>query len=585
MANMKTGLSYFERGGEVDSTSESPLDTTEQPGVKVGTGKSAVIANENVLAQMQRLYEQKAAQQQGLGGFIETLKDATAWTSGGIHGPTEALGRRAEDKSKRAAELFDMQNKIAAQKAAIANRDAFFGTPITAVQPTSVAPAAGATLTTGTAPVAGGAAPGVTQANQQSGGLLGLVEDPALRQAIGATYLQDPTKAMTALNAHLAKRAEEPQVQKEIRYLTAPPPQGLGLSREKALPIAIAKVAGSGAFVPHDVRSAQGTVQTTPLQSAGTFAGAPSTTTAPVAGTTPGAPRAAAPSAAPSTGATSTTSTTATPSAGGTTVVPAQVTSSATKINTEPTGFAPGSQEDLKVKEERELAKIETLKKELGKTGEDIALQRAATVEAGGNAQDRLASIDYLGGLITTNPRAFGVLQRPGIMAAVLSVAQDGVNAGQLGAIGLKNLDDAIRKVGGDQQDIDAAQKAAREFALMQLNAAKIYLKGQGAVSDAERNLIKEMAGSTRNSPAAIRDFLEWNKVRADFDYKNGQAYSRFNEKYPGTSFEKYKQTPEYKALKAEYENNIRVFGKSTQPKPAQHPGKSLLDKYPSRNQ
>jgi hypothetical protein len=239
----------------------------------------------------------------------------------------------------------------------------------------------------------------------------------------------------------------------------------------------------------------------------------------------------------------------------------------------------------MEIEKEREFAKIEADRAEQKKTGEDIALQRAATVEAGGNAQDRLASIDYLGGLITTNPRAFGVLQRPGVMAAVLSVAQDGVNAGQLGAIGLKNLDEAIRKVGGDQKDIDAAQKAAREFALMQLNAAKIYLKGQGAVSDAERNLIKDMAGSTRNSPAAIRDFLEWNKVRADFDYKNGQAYSKFNDKYPNVSYEKYKQTPEYKALKAEYENNIRVFGKSTQPKPAQHPGKSLLDKYPpSRN-
>ena len=65
MANMKTGLSYFENGGGV----EQSTDLQEQPGVKVGAGKSAVIANESVLEQMQRVYEQKQAQQQGLGGL------------------------------------------------------------------------------------------------------------------------------------------------------------------------------------------------------------------------------------------------------------------------------------------------------------------------------------------------------------------------------------------------------------------------------------------------------------------------------------------------------------------------------------
>jgi len=561
---------------DTSSTEETSLQE-ERPGVRTGTGKGAVIANESVLAQMQKLYEQKLAQQQGLGGFVETLKDATAWTSGGIHGPTEALSKRADDRSKRAAELFDMQNKIASQRAAIANRNAFFG-----AQPT----AGGAQPTAGGAqPTAGGAAPGVAEANQGSGGLLGLVSDPALRQSIGATYLQDPTKAMTVLNAHLAKRAEEPAVQKEIRYLTAPPPQGLGLSQDKALPIAISKVAGSGAFVPHDVRSSQGTVQTTPLQSAGTFAG--SSTTAPAPGGAHGAPRAVTPGAAtsvaPSAGATPVAGTTA-PAVKSPAAAPAPITSSATKIEAAPTGFAPGSEEDLKIKQERELAKVEADKAEQKKIGEDTGMTRNATVEAGGNAQERLASIDYVSGLLDTSPKAFGVLQRPGVVAATMTLVQDGLNAGTLGTFGFKDLDAAVRKAGGTQTEIDAAQKAAREFALMQLNAAKIYLKGQGAVSDAERALIRELTGSVKNSPGALRDFLTWSKTRASFDAKNGAAFSKWEEQNPGVSYTKYKQTPEYKAIKAEYERDLRAFGKSTQAKPAENPGKSLLDKYPSRN-
>lgn len=563
------GLTALNEDTPVSAEDSTTLE--EQPGVRVGSGKSAVIANESVLEQMQKLYEQRQAQQQGLGGFVETLKDATAWTAGGIHGPTEALSKRAEDKQKRAAELFDMQNKIAAQRSAIANRNAFFGTAPTAG-------GAAPTQTPGAAPADGGVAPtaqapGVAQANQQSGGLLGLVADPALRQSIGATYLQDPGKAMTVLNGYLSKRAEEPQVRKEVNYLIS-----LGMDPQKALTVALTKVAGSGAFVPHDLRSAQGTTQTTPLQSAGTFAGAP--TAAPSAPAA--APRVAAPAAAPSAAPVTTSAAPAAP------VTPAapRAAAPAASVAATDTGFAPGSQEDLKIKEERELAKLESIKAEQKKTGEDIAMQRASTVEAGSSAQDRLASIDYLGGLLDTSPKAFGVLQRPGVVAATMSLVQDGINAGTLGTFGFKDLDAAVRKAGGTQQEIDAAQKAAREFALMQLSAAKIYLKGQGAVSDAERGLIRELAGSTKNSPAALRDFLEWGKIRANFDYKNGQAYSQFNDKNPNVSYERYKQTPEYKALKTEYENNIRVFGKTTQAKPAESPGKSLLNKYPpsSRN-
>jgi hypothetical protein len=246
-----------------------------------------------------------------------------------------------------------------------------------------------------------------------------------------------------------------------------------------------------------------------------------------------------------------------------------------------PGGLKVGSKEELEVRKE-------AIGTELQETAKDIAKDRAATVEAGSNAGERLASVQYLNNLVTTNPRAFGVLQKPGVLNAVLGAAEQGANVGNLGAVGIAGISDAVRKAmpGATQADIDAAQKASREFALMQLNAAKIYLKGQGAVSDAERQLIRELAGSVKNSPEAIRDFLKWNEIRADYDKKNGAAYKEFNKKNPNVSFERYKETPEYERLKSEYEANIKNFvTSSSAPKTdiKSHPGAKLLEKYPSQ--
>ena len=514
---------------------------------------------QSILQKMQQL----VAEREGpMNTFIGGLKDASAWGAGGAQGPTEALAIRDRQKASEAKELFDMRTQMAAlntaQQQNKAMQNVMFGAPgTTTPSPTTAGqetPAAGQVQTI--SPTA------VTQANQQSGGLLNLVADPGLRQQIAAQFFMPDgsAKAMTQLNAYLAKRAEEPALAKDVRYMIQ---NGL-IDPKMIAPAVLTKFVGSGAFVPSDVRGVGGTTQTTPLQSS-----------AAISPTVPGIPAAkpAAPTqagAAPSTPVTPTAPTQAAAPVRPQAAAPAQ-----SKIGAG--GFAPGSKEELDIRKEG-------IATELQETGKDIAKDRAATVEAASSASDRLASVQYLNNLVTTNPRAFGVLQKPGVITAVLGAAEAGANIGNLGAVGIADISGAVRKAmpGATQADIDAAQKATREFALMQLSAAKIYLKGQGAVSDAERGLIRDLAGSIKNSPEAIRDFLKWNEIRADFDKKNGTAYKEFNRKNPNVSFERYKETPEYERIKSEYEANIKNFvTSSTAPKSNI---KSLLDKYPSQS-
>lgn len=524
---------------------------------------------ESILQQMQQLIAQRESP---MSTFISGLKDATAWGAGGAEGPTQALAVRGRQKAEEEKQLFDMRTQMAALKAAerqnqVMQNIMFGGTPTATITTQEEAPRQGAT------PAGGSQFAMQQEANQQSGGLLNLVEDSGLRQQIAAQFFMPDgaPKAMTQLNAYLAKRAEEPEIAKQIRYMV----QNNLIDPKMIAPAVLTKLVGSGAFVPSDVRGVGGTMQVTPLQSAA----AVSPTGAPrVAGARPAAvPGAAvsAPAAAPSAPAAAAPSApvapTARPQAAAAPVARAPAQTGAG-------GFAPGSKEELEIRQRG-------IGTELEETAKDIAKDRAATLEAGSNAGERMASIQYINNLITTNPSAFGVLQRPGVVTAVLGAAEQGANVGNLGAIGIAGISDAVRKAmpGATQADIDAAQKATREFALMQLNAAKIYLKGQGAVSDAERGLIRELAGSIKNSPQAIRDFLKWNEIRADFDKKNGAAYKEFNRKNPNVSFERYKESPEYEQLKADYESKLNQFVKSsTAPKPNlnAHPGFKLIDRY-----
>jgi hypothetical protein len=582
------GLDYikgYNEGSGVEPPAETPITTVGKAVQSKGkyslpTPTGATGVDEGILERMQKLIDEREAQK---GGFMESLRDAQAWWAGGEKGPFQTLSQRAKEREDFDATTFGMRRDLAQYKVGqeqARNLDKqLFGTPApaaAAAQPS----AAGVTQPGATQPQAGGVA-----APAQTGGLLGLIRDPGLRQSIAVQAQSgDRQGAMKSIQSYLAKNAEDPVMVKELRFMIENK-----LIDPNLVPAAVlTKFAGSGAFVPHDVRGPGGTMQTTPLGAAGAVS-PQITTPLPGARTAPAAAPAAAPAFTPTAPAvTAPTATAPSPATGPQPIpqvqpLPKVGASAATKPTAQvgAGGFAPGSKEELDIRKEG-------IATELQETGKDIAKDRAATVEAGSNASDRLASVQYINNLVTTNPRAFGVLQKPGVLTAVLGAVEEGANIGNLGAVGITGISTAVRKAmpGATQADIDAAQKATREFALMQLNAAKIYLKGQGAVSDAERQLIRELAGSVKNSPEAIRDFLKWNEIRANFDKQNGAAYKEFNKRNPNVSFERYKETPEYEKLKSEYEANIKNFvTSSTTPKAdiKSHPGAALLDKYPKR--
>jgi hypothetical protein len=199
--------------------------------------------------------------------------------------------------------------------------------------------------------------------------------------------------------------------------------------------------------------------------------------------------------------------------------------------------------------------------------------------------------------LIKANPDAVGVLAAPGIGNAVLTLLQKvrgsaGVQGTGAGVeIDTSSVEEALKKLGPSrlpnetdaayqarkQRIIDASSMIVRNLAEMELVAAKSFLKGQGAVSNMERNITKSLSGNISDSRNALMAKAELTALTAQYDQMIRDRMLSWEEgagKGKGTEHF-LADKKEYKALVDEYnkkvgEINSRYFGaKPTAPAPS----------------
>lgn len=150
---------------------------------------------------------------------------------------------------------------------------------------------------------------------------------------------------------------------------------------------------------------------------------------------------------------------------------------------------------------------------------------------------------------------AFGVLAKPGILPAVLSAAQEGIKVGPYN-IGIAGIEDAVRKAGGTQTEIDAATAVARNLSELELAFSQAF-KGQGQVTENERLIVRQVGPKLSDSPKVAMLKSESVMARADFDSKNQELFNKWQEQNPNGLFGQYKSSPQYKALENSYSEKL----------------------------
>jgi soluble lytic murein transglycosylase-like protein len=208
-------------------------------------------------------------------------------------------------------------------------------------------------------------------------------------------------------------------------------------------------------------------------------------------------------------------------------------------------------------------ARKEGLEEEFKKRGASLAESAITIEDAASSAPDTLATAKYIDKIATENPRIFGILQQPTVAAAFAKLVEKGISAGNT-SISLSGLSDAIRRAspGVTKDELVAVEKASQQLAKLKLTAARTYLKGQGAVSNFERDIIADFTGSADNSVEALKDFMAWNTMRATYDQRVGKIYKDWQRANRNKSFQDFQlDSKEYENATNEYRTQIGEFG------------------------
>jgi hypothetical protein len=171
---------------------------------------------------------------------------------------------------------------------------------------------------------------------------------------------------------------------------------------------------------------------------------------------------------------------------------------------------------------------------------------------------ERKTSAERVVTLVEQNPKAVGVIAKPGVMNALATIARDGLNTPS-GAIGIKTIEDALvlSMPGSSQQIVNARKEIAQNLARGALEASKLS-QGQGSVSDFERSMFEKIAGSLADTPELLIKRQKMLLARADLDQKTGALYRSSATPGRATDFVTFTNSPAYTKAVNEYEENLR---------------------------
>jgi hypothetical protein len=222
-----------------------------------------------------------------------------------------------------------------------------------------------------------------------------------------------------------------------------------------------------------------------------------------------------------------------------------------------PTGEATGV-ESVGTREAREKSDI-TFGEETAKTAANKA---QAVIAAGDTARDRSLLADDLYKM-ASNPKynkAFAILEKATPESALGKLISEGISVGSF-KVGVPQLREVVIQAGGTEQDVESFRRLGNIYTQLMFSNGNL-MKGEGAISDYERKMLSEMAGSVADTPKIAMARAEYLKMRANFDRQASNMYQRWMESHPNKSFNQFKlDNPQYDTLENNYINKVKEIG------------------------
>ena len=200
-------------------------------------------------------------------------------------------------------------------------------------------------------------------------------------------------------------------------------------------------------------------------------------------------------------------------------------------------------------------------KSRAAKLGTKAAEREAAVTETDRNARRIYGITGRVNSYLNQSQNYYGIFQRPGIMSAIGNFVSQGVQTPG-GTINLPGLQQAVTQLlpNVTQRDLDNIQKSAADLAELELLFTRIYLQGQGQVTEGERRIVQRIPGGVSNSPEVLRTRLNLLKERAQHDMDIASAWDTWEKRNPGKSFLQFERSDMYKDLEKKFEERIAAM-------------------------
>lgn len=165
--------------------------------------------------------------------------------------------------------------------------------------------------------------------------------------------------------------------------------------------------------------------------------------------------------------------------------------------------------------------------------------------------------------LVQRSPDAFGIFARPGIVAAIGNVVNQGLRAGAT-SVQLGGFEDSIRALmpGVKQQDLNNVAQAAGAMAEIELAYTVLYMQKQGAITEGEREIVRRIGGTTSQNAQVLAEKGKLIQLRAQHDINVYDAWRKFQEENPRKNYNDFERSPTYQNMLKQYDSTVsRSFG------------------------
>jgi hypothetical protein len=173
---------------------------------------------------------------------------------------------------------------------------------------------------------------------------------------------------------------------------------------------------------------------------------------------------------------------------------------------------------------------------------------------------------------VSDSPEAFGLLEYPGIIPAILTIAAEGAKVGDT-SVTIAGLQAAIFKAAPGMTETALIDRtlANKRLAELQLMYAKKDMAGQGAISDRERALAEAIAGSVNDNPLALTRRMMLLVERSEFEQRELEAFRAWRKKNPANTKKDifdFEESDELASLRKDYDKKMdslyaQFFGKA----------------------